>query len=292
MGPTIAVTGSGGPAGRALLELLAGRGTPVIGVDMAPCPSPGIVVEAVPAAHDRAFVRALLDVARRHDVGLIVPTVSEELPVLAARASSIADVRILVGCRYGVAVADDKWCTAKVLAEAGVPVPRSALPSMLPAGARTAVLGTPFLSKPRRGRGGRDVHVHPQDATGRDAFDDRHLLQEFVPGAEYVADLYLAGADRRDADVAVVLRKVALAEGTTGNATAVVRADAEADIAALGLAAARALGLTGPVDVDIRRRGDGTPVVLEVNARFGAHVAWAPELVEALLTMYRAGASA
>ena len=41
-----------------------------------------------------------------------------------------------------------------------------------------------------------------------------------------------------------------------------------------------ALGLHGPVDVDIRRRRDGQPVVLEVNARFGANIQHAPEVFE------------
>ena len=31
-----------------------------------------------------------------------------------------------------------------------------------------------------------------------------------------------------------------------------------------------ALDLVGPVDLDVRRLADGTPVVLEVNSRFGA----------------------
>ena len=47
-----------------------------------------------------------------------------------------------------------------------------------------------------------------------------------------------------------------------------------------------AVRLQGPLDVDIRRRADGTPVVLEVNARFGANSAHAPEILTALLTNY------
>ncbi len=103
-------------------------------------------------------------------------------------------------------------------------------------------------------------------------------------------DAYLAERPRHDA--VVVLAKVALAQGMIGNATVVRRADDEVDIAHVGLAAARALGLTGPVDIDIRRRGDGTPVVLEINARFGAHNAQAPEVLDALLSTYALGAAA
>ena len=58
----------------------------------------------------------------------------------------------------------------------------------------------------------------------------------------------------------------------------------------MALAAVRALGLTGPVDVDVRRLVDGRPVVLEVNARFGANSAAAPELLDAVLAAVRAAA--
>jgi carbamoyl-phosphate synthase large subunit len=39
------------------------------------------------------------------------------------------------------------------------------------------------------------------------------------------------------------------------------------------------------LDIDIRRRRDGTPVVLEINARFGANIRHAPEVLDAALRM-------
>jgi carbamoyl-phosphate synthase large subunit len=51
----------------------------------------------------------------------------------------------------------------------------------------------------------------------------------------------------------------------------------------VALAACQAIGLRGPADVDVRRRADGTPVVLEINARFGANLTHAPEVLDALL---------
>jgi carbamoyl-phosphate synthase large subunit len=42
------------------------------------------------------------------------------------------------------------------------------------------------------------------------------------------------------------------------------------------------------LDVDIRRRNDGKPVVLEINARFGANIRYAPEVFEAALAGYLA----
>jgi carbamoylphosphate synthase large subunit len=50
--------------------------------------------------------------------------------------------------------------------------------------------------------------------------------------------------------------------------------------------AARAVGLIGPLDIDIRRKSDGTPLVLEINARFGANIRYATEVFEAALAGY------
>ena len=45
----------------------------------------------------------------------------------------------------------------------------------------------------------------------------------------------------------------------------------------------------GPADVDIRRRDSGEPVVLEVNPRFGAHIAHCPEVLDAMLEDFDVG---
>jgi carbamoyl-phosphate synthase large subunit len=54
----------------------------------------------------------------------------------------------------------------------------------------------------------------------------------------------------------------------------------------LAISAAEALGFVGPLDIDIRRRADGTPVVLEINARFGANIAQAPRVLDAVLAAF------
>jgi D-alanine-D-alanine ligase-like ATP-grasp enzyme len=85
-----------------------------------------------------------------------------------------------------------------------------------------------------------------------------------------------------------VLRKTALRDGVTGNAAGVERAEHPA-VRDEAIRAVRALELAGPLDVDVRLRRDGTPVVLEINARLGANALSAPEVLEALLAAWRAG---
>lgn len=267
----VVITGVGGPAGRSVAAGMRERGVGVLGVDMAPVELDGVATARVPRALDRRFGPALAAVARDAGAALVVPTVDEELPVLAR--CGLAGVAVAVGRAPAVAAADDKWLTALLLAHAGVAVPRSALAGSAPDDELDALLGSPHVAKPRTARGARGVRLQ----LGGGRAEPGTLLQEWAPGTEYAVQLYVAALD-----VVVVLEKTALAGGDIGNATAVRRVDA-ADVGATALAAARGLGLTGAVDVDVRRRADGTPLVLELNARFGAHAAHAPEVLDALV---------
>lgn len=271
---TVLVTGVGGPAGRALVPQLLAQGLQVHGVDMNPDHPAGIGFELVPPALDPEYPQILLAIADRVGAELIIPTVSEELPVVAR----LADPRIVVGNVSAVGLAADKWLSCQALADAGVAVPRSALVGQFDESVADWI-GLPAVTKPRVGRGGRGVVVHDEWFDPAVLAED-HLVSEFAPGEEFCPNLFI-GAESRD-DTVVVLRKTGLKQGRHGNATGVERIHS-AEIAQLALAAARALGLSGPVDIDIRRRADGTPVVLEINARFGANSTYAPEILAAVL---------
>jgi len=277
----VLVTGVGGPAGRSLAETLRDRGLAVSGVDMADARQAGIRFRQVPAAGDSGFLHALYGIAAEHGVGLIVPTVTEEMLMLAA--ADRAGAPVVVSSLAAITVAHDKWLTYLRLWDAGVAVPRSCLGGA--AAAALADRGATLLSKPRTGRGGRGVRVHRPGEQGILRFDDTRIVQEFAPGTEYAVNLYLAA--RQEDDVVEVLEKTELANGEVGNAVA-VRAVVEPDVALLARVAASVVGITGPADVDIRRRADGTPVVLEVNPRLGAHNGRTPAVVDALLAEHAA----
>lgn len=280
----ILVTGACGPAGRSLLTQLHTRGVDAVGVDLVPAPrADGVPVLPVLPASDPGSLAELTALVDELGIDLVIPTVSEELPQIAA----LRRLGVLIGPRQAVELAHDKWLTTQVLAQSGVAVPRTALASGLDPALRTWI-GSPFVTKPRVSRGGRGVEVH-QAWTPAVASDTASLVSEFVPGVEYGPNLFLH--DDPGADVAVVLRKTGLKSGVFGNATGVERVVAD-DVAAVALAACHALGLRGPADVDVRRRADGVPVVLEINARFGANSAHAPELLDAALATVAAGVPA
>lgn len=278
-GPRVLVTGAAGPAGRSVLAQLTARGVAVVGVDAAPS-GHGPSLRRVPLAGDRYFVPELLRVARQVGADLLVPTVSEELPVLAAAraAGCTAGLDVVIGSLDAVLCADDKWATYRRLAARGVAVPTSYLPGDPPTTAG------PVVVKPRVGRGGRGVAVYAGPGAVPPQARDT-VVQEFAPGTEYAVNVY---RDDRGTEVVAVLEKTRLAQGRVGNGAAVRTCPAAegVDVAELARRACAALGLTGPADVDVRRRRSGEPVVLEANARFGAHSAHAPELLDAVLARF------
>lgn len=281
---TIIVTGVGGPAGSSVAGMLQERGHSVVGVDMRPVSLPGAMCYTIPPAGAPGFMAELRYIVEAHQAALVIPTVSEELPVLAIGRTLLGGVPVAVADLGPVSLANDKYLTCLRLALESVAVPRFALPSEAHSPQELAALvGWPCLSKPRVGRGGRNVALYYPDAPAALlSLDDQMVLQEFAPGVEFAPNVYLKPDG---GSVVVVLEKLALRGGRVGNALVVQRVNAP-EIAALAVAAGRALGLTGPIDIDIRRREDGTPVVLEVNARFGANSASAPEVLDALLAAH------
>ncbi|MDD1476347.1 ATP-grasp domain-containing protein [Arthrobacter sp. H16F315] len=292
MRPRVLVTGACGPAGKAIAAQLKARGIPVLGTDIRELPDgAGFTVLPVPHATDAERVSALRRLVSQEGINLVIPTVSEELPQLAAfRAAFGADVRVMIGDPGPVALAHDKLFTAWQLHAAGVPVPRFGVPSdFADADAAMAALGGPVVVTPRASRGGRGVTV-VDGGTEMDwqRLPDSHIVQEFIPGNEYRPMVFGTPAHNGAAPFVVVVAKVGPADRILGNAVTTRRAEAgEAiDVGNVAMAAVRALGLTGPVEVDVRRRADGTPVVLTVNARFGSNSGLAPELLDAVLASF------
>src|SRR5512138_967308 len=129
---TVVVTGVGGPAGSAAARWFHERGLPVVGTDVREVPSPGSFRRATPVA-EQGFASALLALVEAERPGLLVPTVSEELPAVAQMRPSIVarGCAVAIGPVSGVAVAGDKLRTAEACARMGIPVPRT-LPGATP----------------------------------------------------------------------------------------------------------------------------------------------------------------
>jgi carbamoylphosphate synthase large subunit len=295
---SVMITGAGGPAGRALAaqfrQRSRGAGTlDTLGVDMVALAESGFDRSAVmPAAADPEWAVAMAALFASSCSTLVIPTVSDELPQMAVLAAALGRTRpgvpgvVLGSAPEATAIAADKLLTMWALERAGVAVPRFSTPdAFADTTAALAWADGPLVVKPRVSRGGRGVTLIEDAAT----FDwsragSGRIVQSFAGGTEYSPQVYRSPFTG-DSTV-VVLEKTALAQGRVGNAVSTQRLaeGAAPDVIAVATAAVEALDLVGPVDLDIRREADGRPVVLEINSRFGANSAAAPELLEAVLS--------
>lgn len=271
------VTGIGGPAGKALTTQLVARGHAVYGVDLAEVSDPRLAAFAtVPAATDPEMLPHLRSLAVAQNVDFIIPTVAEELTIIAHNREFFAPIPVVIGAPDAVACAHDKYLTMQRLQQAGVATPEFALPSEFP-NIEAALLhfGNVFALKPRIGRGGRGFQVitQPSDLNWAE-IDDSVILQAFAPGTEYAPMVFIP-QNTQDSKVAVVQKEK--------HGTVRIPNKAVPDVAELAHNTAKAMGLVGPIDIDVRINTSGVPTVLEVNARFGANSEQAPEILGSLL---------
>jgi carbamoylphosphate synthase large subunit len=257
----------------------------VVGTDVRPVEEIS-AFRKVPLAADPAFLDALIRVVADTGARLLIPTVSEELPIVA-EARGFFRRR---GCGLFISSAEasrtihDKWLTAQALEASGVAVPRSFCGTSK--AALLTRLSLPVLSRPRIGRGGRGVEIHRSEAGIPEPISRDRIFQEFLSGEEFDVNVFadVPGV----AAVVVVLRKTALKSGLFGNAAAVERTQ-DREIARLVESAVQSLSLEGPLDVDVRKGASGSPAVLEINGRLGSNVRTAEEVLDRMTTLWREG---
>jgi carbamoyl-phosphate synthase large subunit len=189
----VAITGVGGAAGITVIKGLktAKTNARVIGFDSDRLSAGFKYVNrayCVPKATNKDFVRVLLQKCLHEKVELLIPTVDEELLELAHQRNLFtrANIKIALSSTETINTAGDKWLVFKRLTRAGVPTPRTWLPSTYDYSV------FPVLVKPRRGRGGREIYVckDKQEAAFAVKKVAKPIVQEFLAAKEYTVDTF------------------------------------------------------------------------------------------------------
>lgn len=252
---------------RAFQQALAEEGGGhVIGVDVSPT-AVGLYLAdehyLVPRSDDPAFPSTLIDLARNHEVRLVVPTRDEELPVLANVRDEFlrAGVRIMVPSAETVEICQDKLRFAEFCARHGLGTPEI----------RTSPERGPFpvFVKPRHGKGGKGAYPARSRAELDGALarlEGDAVVQEFVDAPEYTIDLF---ADFAGNIISVVPRQRILVVGGESYVSCTVK-DARLRDEAIRLA--KALRLEGHNTIQCFLQGDQVKFI-EVNARYGGAAA-------------------
>jgi carbamoyl-phosphate synthase large subunit len=260
----VLVTGVGGPAGVAVLRSLLRRAdVEVFAGDMDGWAS-GLYL--VPAERRRIlqpglspdFVDGIRRLCADDSIDVVISTVDVELPPLAARRDDLGAIL----AAPSVATLDvtlDKW----ELAQRCAPLLRVPVTRLLNADGMALRWTFPVIVKPRRGAGSRGVRLVPDRASlAAMQPDESMIIQENLPGDEFSVDVL---ADANGSVVAAVPRTRTRVDSGVSIAGRTVHDSGLEDTAA---AVARAIGLRGVANVQLRRDTEGVPALLEVNPRF------------------------
>ena len=234
----------------------------------------------MPAPAGPGFLPALARIVRRYDIDLVIPLASDSLPTISVGRLSLG-VDVVVPGPGPTGTAHDRLLTAWSLWSHGVPVPDFGVPSDFPdTHTAIAAMGGQLMLRSRWAGDARVATVlDASESLDWSAMNDDWFVQRFIAGPAYSVIIYrpLDGKNRLTA----VLEESVHEDGTITMTRA--REGDAVGVEGVAQAAVRALGLTGPLEVSIRCRIDGSPVVLDVKACFGAHNDLVPEVLDAVL---------
>lgn len=247
--------------------LRAQRGGRVVVTDIDPS-SPAVHLAdrayRVPISSDPGYVDALLEICAAEKIGLVVPTIDDELETLAQAQERFAAAGAVLGCSPAgtAALCNDKYRTCLHLAAHGIDAARSWLPGEVPAEAQG-----PLFIKPRTGRGGVGAHLI-RNRRELEFFLDyvgTPVVQEFLEGPEFTIDMF---CDWDGRPLAIVPRERVLIRAGVSDRGRTVR---DPQLETLAERVAAVVPFAGPVNVQCRMRGT-TPVVIEINPRFSGGI--------------------
>jgi carbamoyl-phosphate synthase large subunit len=250
---------------RALLE--AGIRGRVIATDVNPL-SPAVHVTDrwyhVPLATAPDYLDAIAGICETERIGLVVPTIDDELEIFARAAGWFAKqgIRVAVSPEATSRICNDKLATCTELRAAGVRAAETWLPADVPASPRY-----PLFIKPRFGRGGVGAHiVHARkDLDFFSDYVESPVVQEYLDGPEFTIDLF---CDFNHRALAVVPRERVVVRAGVMDRGRTVR-----DRALITLAehVASVMPFLGAVNIQCRVV-NGEPVIFEINPRFSGGI--------------------
>lgn len=268
-GRTVLITGVGGASGQVLAKFFRNRTNHhVIGVDANPH-APGQIFchefYPVPFASDPSFIGAIRDLCADHAVDALFSTVDEELAQVAAHRDELP-CRVLLSDVDAINACLDKAVCMETLIHAGIPCAQTRVPGDMMHDELVADLGSPFIVKPRVGRGSRGVYLvrnQKEYDVAREVhrFGPGVIAQEYLPGPEYTIDVLL---DAKGRHAISVPRERIL---TDSGVSTVGRTIHDPALQALARSAAETMRLRYIVNVQAKRDPAGNPKIIEINPR-------------------------
>lgn len=255
---------------RAFQDALARRapGSVVIATDISPW-SPAVHVadraRRVPRSDAAGYVDTLLAICEADGVRLLVPTIDDELEVIAAARPRFAavGVQVAVPTVDTVRICRDKAITSAYLASHGIAAPATWTAETID----VERVPLPLFIKPRCGRGSVGAYpVHTRDELRFFlGYVPDAIVQTYLHAPEYTVDLL---CDFDGALLSVVPReRQVIRSGVTDRGCTVD----DPRLIELARRCAGAFEFRGAVNFQCRMVGE-TPVIFEINPRFSGGI--------------------
>ena len=218
----------------------------------------------VPLATAPDYLDAISGICQRERIGLIVPTIDDELELFGAAAAGFEarGIKVAVSPEATSRICNDKLLTCRHLQANGVRAAQTYLPGHLPARFRY-----PLFIKPRAGRGGVGafaIHAAKDLAFFVD-YVPNPVVQEYLDGPEFTIDVL---CDFRHRPISIVPReRVVIRAGVIDRGRTVH----DRRLIELARSVAEALPFAGAVNIQCRVV-NGEPVVFEINPRFSGGI--------------------
>jgi len=214
----------------------------------------------VPRVDDPAYLPAIQELVRAHDVRLIVPLADLDHMLLATHRDALDTVVLLPGPDT-IRLCEDKYRGHRFFEEQGIPSPPTWLPEELPAD-----VPFPVLVKARRGFGSRHIYR----ATNHEELDfflshtsADSMVQAVCGGEEFSIDVF---CDLDGRCLNAIPRTMIESKGGESIKGATIK---DAELIEHGRRVAEALGIVGPANIQCFRERPGLLPVTDVNPRFG-----------------------
>ncbi|MDH4064138.1 MAG: ATP-grasp domain-containing protein, partial [Acidobacteriota bacterium] len=142
----------------------------------------------VPLATDPGYIDQVLAIAVCEGIGLVVPTIDDELPLFGRALDRFAQrgIHVAVSAPDTTELCDDKYLTCRTLTACGIAAAPSWLAADVPADPRF-----PLFIKPRRGRGGVGAHAvrSPRELAFFLEYVSDAVVQAYLDGPEFTIDM-------------------------------------------------------------------------------------------------------
>jgi carbamoyl-phosphate synthase large subunit len=286
----ILVTGAGAPGGAGII-LALNQNYNVHGADLDPKATGAPLCKlfhAIPAATDSTFIEALLNICNTHNIKVVVPLVTKELPIFAAHLQQFAAIgcTVVVNPPQVLNLCNDKHKLLLQMKEMGLAIPKftavNTFPQLLDAVTNHGYPQKVVCIKPAHSNGMRGFRIFDSSISKQDIFwahkpnnvymDPKDLEQtlinqfptilvmEYLPGHEYTIDCI---AHHGKAELILPRIRTRMNNGIS------TRGQFVNDSAVISYCQhiIEKLNLHGPIGIQLRNDDNGQPKMLEINPR-------------------------